>query len=98
MFRLCGNKGGSGRTIVRPLSGENFNLQGVVSHAMWRNSSQIIWRKRVIDLRETVTGDSQRSDLTDDQVLACGLGHCREEMLELIDLEHSFHLCQQACN
>ena len=45
----------------------------VVSHAMWRNSSQIIWRKRVIDLRETVTGDSQRSDLTDDQVLACGL-------------------------
>jgi hypothetical protein len=33
--------------------------------------------------------NSKRSDLTDDQVLACGLDHCGGEMLELIDLEHS---------
>jgi hypothetical protein len=72
---------------------------GVVSHAMWRNSSQIIWRKQgSSDLREAAKGDSQRSDLTNDQVLACGLNHCGGEMLELIDLEHSFHLGQQACN
>jgi hypothetical protein len=63
------------------------------------NSSQIIWRKRgSFELREAATGDSKRSDLTDDQVLACGLDHCRGEMLELIDVEHSFHLGQQACN
>jgi hypothetical protein len=46
----------------------------------------------------TLDSDSKYSDLTDDQVLACGLNHCGGEMLELIDLEHSFHLGQQACN
>jgi hypothetical protein len=66
---------------------------------MWRNSSQIIWRKRgSFDPREWATGDSKLSDLTDDQVRACGLDHCGGEMLEVIDPEHSFHLGQQACN
>jgi hypothetical protein len=68
---------------------------GVVSHTMWRNFSQIIWRKQG---HLTLDRDSRRSDLTNDQVLACGLDHCGGEMLELIDLEHSFHLGQQACN
>jgi hypothetical protein len=35
----------------------------------------------------TLDRDSKRSDLTNDQVLVCGLDHCGGEMLELIDLE-----------
>jgi hypothetical protein len=35
LFLLCGNKGVSGRSIARPLSGENFNLQGLRSGKMF---------------------------------------------------------------
>jgi hypothetical protein len=63
----------SGNEFSRSHSHDPLKWQrlSVVSHAMWRNSSQIIWRKQGHLL--TLDRDFKRSDLTNDQVLACGL-------------------------